>query len=67
MPGINRAHEMCMPERKLVVARVLYTHALPTHTKSKSLLALAFIVHVHDAFVLLPVCADVCLYHCPSL
>ncbi len=60
MPGTSRAHEMCMPELKLIVAGVLYTHALPTYNKTKNRLAFAVMMHVHNPFVLSPVCATVC-------
>ncbi len=58
---------MCMPELRLIVAGVLYTHALPTYTKTQNWLASAAMVHRHNAFVLLSVCADVCPCHCLSL
>jgi hypothetical protein len=67
MPATSKTHEMCMPECKLIVAKVLYTHALPSFTKTKSQLAVAVMMRVHNAFVLLSVCADVCPCHCLSL
>lgn len=41
-----------------------YLHVPRRCTKTNKQRAFAVMVHVHSAFVLLSVCADVCEYHC---
>ena len=67
MPATSRTHESCMLKCELIVAGVLYAHALPTYTKTRSLLAFAVMMHLYNAFVLLSVRPDVCQHHFPSL